>query len=435
MRDLALMLTTLGCLGATFRYPFVGMLLWIWFSIENPHQETYSFAHHTPWNLIIAIVTTVSWLVSSERKMPPKGITTGLVLALLAWTTFNTFFAFDPSWSWIYWNRAWKTIVMCILAGTLAVNAVRFQALAWVVALSLCYFGVKGGLFTLISGGHSRVLGPEDTIIFDNNTLAVAFVMVLPILNYLRQFSGSRFVRMGITGAIVLVVASVLGSYSRGGYISLAILGAFFWTRAKNKFVYPVVAAIVLVPLLKFMPESFYERVSTIQQYSTDASFQDRLDSWYIGYRYAMDHIPFGAGFYGMNLQGVWDLYIPGEMHAIHSIYFQVLGEQGVPGLILYLSIIAVAFLNFRATRRNTKNVPELAWAHELAGMMQLSLLVFCVGGSAVPIDFFDLFFLWTLLSAALRELTGKKAAEQNVSVFPARQLLPEHQFARAPPR
>src|ERR1700692_1752536 len=121
MRDLALTLFVLVGLIATLRFPFIGILMWVWFSLMNPHQETYSFALTVRWNLIIAIVTPGSWLVSKERKLPMGGFTTGLVLLLLAWSTINTFFAFDPEFSWDYWDRAWKMIVMCILAGILAV--------------------------------------------------------------------------------------------------------------------------------------------------------------------------------------------------------------------------------------------------------------------------------------------------------------------------
>jgi len=120
MRDILLALFVFGGLVATFRYPYVGLLLWVWFSIMNPHQEVYSFAHRMPWNLIIAIVTISSWLLSNkERKLPPGGFSTVAVLTLLVWCTFNTFFAFDPVWSWEYWDRAWKTLAMCLLAGAL----------------------------------------------------------------------------------------------------------------------------------------------------------------------------------------------------------------------------------------------------------------------------------------------------------------------------
>ena len=97
--------------------------------------------------------------------------------------------------------------------------------------------------------------------------------MVLPILNYLRLQSALDLFALASLGHRACV-ASVFGSYSRGGYIALGALAVAFWLRAKNKFVYPIAAAIVLVPLLKFMPNSFYQRADSIQQYSTDASFQ-----------------------------------------------------------------------------------------------------------------------------------------------------------------
>jgi len=435
MRDIILTLFTLCGLIATLRAPYVGLMLWVLFSIMNPHQEAYGFARSVPWNLIIAIVTTGAWMASAERKLPPRGATTALVFALLAWTTFNTLFAFDPSYSWTYWNRAWKIVAMGIVAGTLTTSRVRFQALMWVVALSLCYYGVKGGLFTVIKGGHSQVFGPPKSMIYDNNTLADALVMVLPIMNYLREYSESRALRTGIWVAIILVVTSIVGSYSREAYIALAVVAIAFWMRTGRKFLYPVIAVIVLVPLLSLMPASIFQRAASIQHFNTDDSFQTRVDSWWVAYRYAMDHLPFGAGFYGMNLGALWNHYIPGELHAAHSIYFQTLGEQGVIGLILYLMVIAVGFLNFRAVRRDTRNVPEFAWARDLAEMMRLSFLAFCVAGAAAPINFFDLFFLWTMLSATLREMTRKEKVPLAVETPFVPELEPVRRPLRVPPR
>lgn len=295
---------------------------------------------------------------------------------------------------------------MCVIASTMTVNRVRFQAVLWIVALSLGYYGVKGGLFTLISGGHNHVFGPPSSMLADNNQLGVGLVMVLPILNYLRLSSASRSIRIGLFMSSVLTLAAILGTYSRGAYIALAVLAVAFWFRTKNKFIYPIVGMVALIPLLMSMPSSFYERVASIQQYSTDASFQARLNSWWVAYRYAMDHAPFGAGFYGLNLLGVWSHYIPGEVHAAHSIYFQVLGEQGVIGLVLYLIAILLAFLNLRAVRRQVRAKSDFLWAGELASAMQLSLFAFCVGGAAAPMDFFDLLFLWIMLSTTLLSVT-----------------------------
>jgi probable O-glycosylation ligase (exosortase A-associated) len=391
--------------------------MWVWFSIMNPHQQVFGFAHDVPWNLLIAAVTLASWLASNEPKRPPGGLTIAAILALLAWTTLNTFFAFEPAFSWPYWNLAWKTLAMCIVASTLAGNRVRFQALMWIVALALSYYAVKGGIFTIFTGGHYRVLGPPDSMLGDNNELGLALVMVLPVLNYLRVTSASRFVHFGLIVVIVLTLASILGSYSRETYIALGVLAvAFFW-RSRRKLLYIGTAVTIITPLLLLMPQSFYDRAASILEYNTDASFRAHLDSWWVAYRYAMDHAPFGAGFYGLNLKSVWNLYIPGDMHAAHSIYFQALGEQGIIGLLLYLTSIALGFLNLRGVMRSTRGRDAQQWAYSLGDAMQLGLLAFCVGGAAAPMAFFDLLFLWIALSAALRELTKKQPSVQRTTV------------------
>jgi probable O-glycosylation ligase (exosortase A-associated) len=330
---------------------------------------------------------------------------------LLGWTTLNTFFAFDPSFSWPYWDRAWKTIAMCIFAATLATNRVRLHAIMLIIALSLAYYGVKGGIFTIETGGNFHVLGPPGSMLEDNNELGLALVMVLPIFHYLRSYSSSPGVRAGLLVAILLCIVSVLGSYSRESYIALGVLVVTFWWHSTRKLLYPIFAGVFFIATLYFLPESIYERAASILDFKTDASFQSRLDSWWVAYRYAMDHAPFGAGFYGLNLPGVWNLYIPGNMHAAHSIYFQALGEQGIVGLILYIVAILLGFANFTAVIKRTRRIMGLEWANDLAKAMRLGLLAFCVGGAAAPMAFFDLLFLWIALSATLVTLVQRQIA------------------------
>ncbi len=411
MRDIILLLAIAAGIVTALPYPFVGLLLWAWFAVMFPNDNTYGFAQRLPWNLAIAVVALLAWFLSRrERKLPAVSLTMILVVVFLGWMTFNSFFAVDPGWSWPYWDRAWKIYLMALLAAVMATNRVRFHALIWTVVISLSYWGVRGGVFTLLTGGGNHVYGPNGSDISDNNNLALVVVMILPLLNYLRQNTASRFVRMGIIAALVLNVLTVLGSYSRGGVVALSVLAVAFWLRTKNKLVYPVVAVVAIIPILHFMPESFWQRMNTIQDYQTDGSFQDRVTAWMVAYHFAVDHFPFGAGFYAPQLQKVFDQYFPGVgAHAAHSIYFQVLGEHGFIGLAIFLLMIASAFLNLRAVMRLTAKVPEMKWANDLARMIQLSLLAFCVGGAALSLAYYDVFTLWICLSAALLEHTRKQ--------------------------
>jgi probable O-glycosylation ligase (exosortase A-associated) len=171
--------------------------------------------------------------------------------------------------------------------------------------------------------------------------------------------------------------------------------------------------------MLYFMPDSFYERLYSINSYSSDASVQGRFTAWQVAFDYARDHFPFGAGFYAPQLGKIYNLYFPDEMpHAAHSIYFQVLGEQGFAGLAIYLVIIAAAFWKCGRIMRACGADPELQWVRELASMIQLSLLVFCISGAALSMAYYDVFIICTAMLLPLSQLASPRKTNWPASAF-----------------
>lgn len=424
MRAALLTIFILIVLAQALSYPFAGVLLWNWFSLLQPQEEAFAFGYTRtiPLNLIIALVTVGVWLTGRERKMPPQQFLIVTVGVFLAWITYNSFHAYDPAWSWPYWNSTWKIFALGFLIATLATTQARIHALVVTSVLSLFYYGVKGGLFTLLTGGQNRVLGPVFTTIGDNNQLALALLMTIPLAVYLMRVSTNRWLSRGLGVAIGLTVVSIIGSYSRGALIGLAALGFIWILRTRRRFVYLGLIVIIVTGALYFMPASFWQRAGTIQgilemtQY--DPSFHSRTLAWHVAYYYARDHFPWGAGFYGPQRPGIFNFYYPSEKPAAaHSIYFQVLGEQGFIGLAIYLAIIAGAFWKCSRIIRDTRNRPELEWANELAKMIQLSLLMFCLVGAALSMAYYDLFVNLLALLIPLSEL----CAVRRRAIFPAR--------------
>jgi probable O-glycosylation ligase (exosortase A-associated) len=409
MRDIALVLAISVALGIALFYPFAGVLLWTWFTIQNPHEEAYSFSHLLPLNLIIAIVTVIAILISRERKFPPLHFLTIAMFAFLAWATFNSFFAFAPDWSWPFWSRVWKIFALGFVVATLARNHVRIHAVIWMIVISLFYYGVKGGIFTLLTGGQYHVNGPENSQIGDNNALALALLMALPLANYLRAWSANKYVSWSIVLGMAFTLVSVIGSYSRGAYIALAALGVTWWFRSRHKLIYMAVAAAFAIAIASFMPDAFWDRINSIQTAGDDPSFHGRWVAWQVALGYANDHFPLGAGFYGPQLPAIFHSYFPHEQaHAAHSIYFQVLGEHGYVGLAIYLLVLVGAFWTCSRIVRRARGRDELAWAASLAVMIQTTLVVFCVGGAALSMAYYDVFILCIGLLVPLAGLAGR---------------------------
>jgi probable O-glycosylation ligase (exosortase A-associated) len=363
-------------------------------------------------NLLVAVFTLISLAYSKERKLPPQDATFALLVVFFLWMTLNSAIGVWPAQAWLHWDQTWRLMLLGLLVAATATNKVRIHALVMVWTLSLAFYGVKGGGFTLMNGGTNHVIGPPNSTIADNNQLALAILMSLPLANYLRIHSGNMLVRRVILISMILCLVSVLGSYSRGAFVGLAGLVVVAWARSKKKWLYPLVATAVIVPALTLMPAGYYDRMNSIQTANSDSSFQGRVDAWGVAFGYARDHFPFGAGFDAPLLPQVFNHYAPGkETHAAHSIFFQVLGDNGFMGLAIYLALLSVAFYNSNTIRRLTRNRPDFAWAYDLAGMLQLTLFVYCLGGAALSFAYYDGLWVAVGLLSAMREIVVRSTA------------------------
>ena len=407
MRELGLLLGITGALGVTLAYPYVGVLLWSWFALQQPHREAYGFVQAAPLNLVIAVVTLGAWSLSRERKVPPQGFIFWMFVIFFIWMTLNSYFAFDPAISWPHWNQTWKTLLLGAVIAAMATSRNRFYTLVWVIVISLFYYGVKGGIFTILTGGNYRVLGPYGTVYADNNQLALALLMMLPFANYLRSQIADKRIAWALLAGILLTVISIIGSYSRGAFLGLGTLGLFMLLRMRrNRFAYLAIAGVAVLFLVSFMPENYFHRMDTISTATQDTSFEGRLYSWKVALYYASDHFPFGAGFNGCVLAPVYYHYFPNQAPLVaHSIYFEVLGDHGFIGLGIYLIILAAAFIRCTIIIKVTRGLPEQLWARDLAIAIQASLFVFCIAGAALSMAYYDLFIIDVAMLLPLREI------------------------------
>ena len=430
MRDIVLLAAMLGFVPLCLRYPAAGAICWAWVSIMNPHRQVYGFALGLQFNLMIAAATLLGWLLSAERKRWTPDFMPKLMLIFVLWMTFNSCFAAVPTWSWDYWDRTMRGLALVFLVFFIADTKARVHGLVWIIVLSLGYYSLKGGIFTVIHGGHYTVFGPAASILGDNNQLALAVVMSLPLMNYLRMHTRSRGIQLGLTVAMFLGIVMVLGSKSRGGAIALVITLTVFWLSTRHKLIYAIVGSALLLMALSVMPDSYFNRLDTINEADQDSSFMSRVTAWKIAIAIAIDRFPFGAGFYAQQLPSISHAYFPAEgalpsggAYAAHSIYFQVLGEHGFVGLAIYLAILLLALYNTFVVARQTRTTLEFRWAYDLAVMTRTALIGYYVGGAALSVAYFDGFFVLIALLSTVRELTASGYA---TGARPAASILPQ---------
>jgi putative inorganic carbon (HCO3(-)) transporter len=399
MRDVIVFGIIFGLVPMMIKRPAIGALVFMWISLMNPHRLTYGPAYDFPFALMVAVITIVALLFSREPRSYPATPVTVLLIAFMVWVTITTLFAISPPFIVnSEWSRVIKTLLMVTVTILVVQSEADFKKMVWVLALSLGLFGAKGGVFTLLTGGNSRVLGPAGSYIAENNSLALALVMSTPIIWYLRLQAEKRWLRHGLTALAALSVVAAAGSYSRGALLAGVAMMGFLWLKSRNK-VSTGVVLMMMIPLVWLaMPEQWHARMSTIDDYKSDGSALGRINAWYFAMEVARTHL-LGGGFMVFNPM-MFKIYAPNptDYHAAHSIFFQVLGEHGYIGLVLFVSIIGTAWLTANRIIKSVRMHPELKWASDFAAMAQVSLIGYTVGGAFLSLAYYDYF--WYVVAA-----------------------------------
>ena len=393
MRDIVVTAVIFSTLPFILWRPYIGVLVWTWISFMNPHRLTWGFAYDMPFAMIVAVVTLVSLLISREPKRIPWTRETILLLIFLTWLLVTTINAIYPQFAWPHLNQLWKILLMVILTMMLMQSKERIDQLVWVIALSIGFYGVKGGIFTIVHGGVYHVRGPEGSFIGGDNEMGLALIMTIPLLRYLQLTAGNIWLRGALTVAMVLCAIATVGSQSRGALVGLVAMGAFLWLKSRNKFFTALLGAIAITLVVLVMPQQWYDRMATIETYQTDESAMGRINAWKMAFNMAKDR-PLGGGFDSFH-DYTFALYAPHpeDVHDSHSIYFEVLGEHGFVGLGLFLMLGLMTWRTASWVIRRAHRDREKRWAADLAAMTQVSLLGYASAGAFLGLAFFDYYY------------------------------------------
>lgn len=356
----------------------------------NPHKLAWGFATTIPFALMTATITISAYVFSKEPKRLPWTPETILLVIYFGWVTFTTFFAFYPQAAWLQWDKVWKIQLMVLLSAMLITDRKRLEGLVWVIALSFAFYGVKGGIFTILKGGVHHVQGPAGTFIGGNNELGLAMIMTVPLIRYLHLQATNQLIKFGLASAMVLTLISAIGTQSRGALLAASAMGGFLWLKSRNKFSTAIFILVAIVLVAAIMPPQYWERMNTIKTYEQDASAMGRINAWHVAFNVAKERVT-GGGFETFK-SPTFDRYAPNpdDVHDVHSVYFEAMGEQGFIGLGLFLLIGLTAWRTGRKIVKECKQDPGRKWAVDLALMTQVSLIGYATGGAFLGLSYFD---------------------------------------------
>lgn len=420
MRDLLMFGFMLLVVPIALIAPFAGYLLWGWAGLIAINFYLYGFMSGIGYVQIFAAITILALLMKRERSLLPftPNRTTvllglfvmhGLMVALLAFPNL------DRNWE-LFGNLA-KTALFCVLMPMVAVSRFRIHALALMIALAVSFHGALDGLkFIASAGAHNaqaiRTFG-------DNNNLALVLLMVMPFLYYLYRYSVVKVVRLGFLAALPLTVLAVVATDSRGALLGMFAIAVWVVLKSQKKALGLLLVGMCTFMVVQLAPEEWSSRMETIQTAQEDASFMGRVTAWKVSSAIAVDNPMFGGGFRALQSHTVWDQYkysqgLLGFVEtpmlnrsgvAAHSIWFEVLGDQGFVGFFLFVALLVNGFVTRREIwKLARKHGSHGQWAGDLADMIAAALLAYIVSGSLLSVAYFELPYVCLMLMETLKQ-------------------------------
>lgn len=413
MKDLIFVLMFLPFILLSIRNPFIGLCVWMWTVMVVPKNMLWGFASDIRFTLLMAVVTILGMVFNKDplRRKPGGAIWVLMIIFVIHTAISNGFTIGSSRIAWGVWTEFFKVIVLSTLIIMLLTTRNRIETFLSAILLGIGFNIFFEGLKFLATLGSYPINGIKNSMMTDNNLFALAILMVLPLYLYVVPTMKQKYLKLGFTGLAGLSIITVIGSYSRGGFIGLIIVAWQLLLKSKNKLFFICVAIVFSTAAIYIASTKWTDRIQTIENAEQDQSLIGRVTAWKLATLTAMDRPLLGGGQDAVQHLHVWQRYYfeldkfdfitesnspITKAKASHSIYFQVLGDAGFVGFFLFITIL----LNGWFKSRWLSKQKNLTWERDLGKAINTSLTVFMISGGLLSLAYYDL--LYALLSVLI---------------------------------
>jgi probable O-glycosylation ligase (exosortase A-associated) len=426
MLDLAL----LGFIGLFLAFglkrPFFWVLAYIYIDIVAPQKIGWGVIQSIPVSLIAFGAAAMGWLLLDSKQGSRFTFRQLLIAVLLAYCAMTTLGAQFQDAAWTKWAWVWKALVFALFLPLTLRTRLRLEAAALIMVLAIGTIIINGGIKTLGGGGGYgtlTLLVQEDSGLYEGSILSAAAIATIPLVLWLVRhgtiFRPDWMVKLFAAGLVFACLLIPVGTAARTGLVCIGVLGVLLLRSARHRMLYSALAGVALMVAIPFLPQSYVDRMGTISNHDGDESASTRVAVWKWTIDYAAQH-PFGGGFdaylgnsftyktrkvagAGDN-QSVEYETVTDKQRAYHSSFFEMLGEQGYPGLALWLwlQVLGVWQMERVRWRFAAQDGGRDAWQWGLATALQQGQVIYLVGAAFVGIAFQPFIFMLVGMQCAL---------------------------------
>lgn len=399
MRDLIFSLLVLGMVPVVFRRPFMGLVMFSWLAYMRPQDLTWGFARFQRWSYLIAIVTFIGFIRSRPKRWFVPNWRSYAMIAMAIVVGISVAVSERPDKDqFTKYLEFVKIIVITLFTTAVVVRREQLRMLVWIIALSLGFYGIKSGVWGIMTGLGTPIIRGPGGMMEDNNALALALAMTVPLLVVLGLTERRTLVRRAFLFAVPLTCLTVFLTHSRGGFLSLGGALAVLAWRSRNRVAVFSAAAVIGLVAVVLAPADYKERISTITEYETEGSAAGRIYAWGIGFRMTAANPVLGVG-----LDKFRQHYVEFDPnptaaklggHGVieaHNSYVEIMAESGLVAFGLYMSLLFGCFSMLWVVRSKAKRHYHTSWILSYSDMFEASMVAFVIGGTFLNRAHFDL--------------------------------------------
>jgi probable O-glycosylation ligase (exosortase A-associated) len=436
VRDLVFIGFLAAFFGCGFRRPFIFVLVYVYIDIVSPQRLTYILLNSVPISLIAVGLTVSAWALIDDKRdtrVAPRQVLLLLLLLYCYVTTRNADFPVEAldKWDWV-----WKALAFAAFLPLTLRTKLRIESLLLFMILSAASIIIVGGIKTIASGGGGygslNLMVDNNSGLYEGSTISTVAIAIIPLILWFSKhgtiFPSDWKVKAFCYALVFSCLLIPVGTSTRTGLLCIGLVALLMLRDVKRKFLYLGLLGAIGVAAVPLLPSSFTDRMSTIKTYKADESASTRLAVWQWTWEYAKTH-PFGGGFetYRQNQLRYDTEKVDGDAgnssierkltvdkaRAYHSAYFEMLGEQGYPGLALWIVINLVGIARMEVLRQRYRKAPEdQAWVAPLAAALQSAHIVYLLGAAFIAIAFQPFVYMLIGAQIGLDTYLGRKARE-----------------------
>ena len=383
---------------------FFFTILYLIIDYGRPEDVLPALGHLRPGLILILILTGYLVLSGKVREIynsPQIKMIWLFTILLAVYVPFarNNYFAFITTKTMLLYMPFILSVVICVNSIT------RLKTLLFVCISLMIYISIYGFYHRGVGSGN---------YFHDENDLSLYIDMWLPFCYFL-FISEKEKIKKGIyLSGLIIGILTVVVSFSRGGFIGLICMLAVVWLVSPRKILSLVAICLLCLVALNFGGQRYKNEMETVKNVH-EGTAQARIWSWEAAWDMFLDN-PLGVG--GNNFPVRFPEYQPPGFRrsmwgrAAHSLWFTLIPELGIFGIIIYLSLLYYNLKDiFYLKNIRVDDNPDLQYIHALSLAFLASLAGFFASASFLSVLYYAHY--WYLTGIIVATVKIAKDLEQ----------------------